>query len=121
MKQKFTLLNCEGDFLLVEKYKDTWYFKLLIQIENVKGSKSTYQLDKTDPIEILNFLKGYHTIYHEQYPETINYLNYNDNYKSRNVLKNLIQTLIDELVNGIENNTEEFLKGFAIPSKRGEY
>ena len=118
MKQKFTLLNCEGDFLLVEKNRDTWYFKLLIQIENVKGSKSTYQLDKTDPIEILNFLKGSHTIYHEQYPETINYLNYNDNYKSRVIAKSLIQTLVLELYHGIQSNEDEFLKGFAIPQKR---
>jgi hypothetical protein len=118
MKQKFTLLNCEGDFLLVEKNGSDWFFKLLIQIESVKGSKSTYQLDKTDPIEILNFLKGAYTIYHDQYPKSINYLNYGDDYKSRSILKNLIQTLIDELIEGISINQEEFLKGFAIPQKR---
>ena len=118
MKQKFTLLNCEGDFLLVEKNGEDWFFKLLIQVENVKGSKSSYQLEKTDPFQILNFLRGDYTIFHEQYPETINYAMYNDNYKSRNVLKNLIRTLIDELVEGININQDEFLKGFAIPPKR---
>ena len=118
MRQKFTLLNCEGDFLLVEKNGEDWFFKLLIQIESVKGTKSIYQLDKTNAIEILNFLKGTHTIYHEQYPETINYLNYNDNYKSRTVLKGLIQVLISELYHGIQSNEDEFLREFAIPQKR---
>ena len=47
MRQKFTLLNCEGDFLLVEKNGEDWFFKLLIQIESVKGTKSIYQLTKT--------------------------------------------------------------------------
>lgn len=115
---KYSLLNCEGDFLLVEKIGGEWFFKLLIQIENVKGSKSTYLLEKTDPIQILNFLKGDHTIYHEQYPETVNYMNYNDNYKSRKILSNLIEMLIQELHEEIKNNKEEFLNGFLIPKKR---
>lgn len=117
---KYSLLNCEGDFLLVEKIGGEWFFKLLIQIENVKGSKSTYLLEKTDPIQILNFLKGDHTIYHEQYPETVNYMNYNDNYKSRKILSNLIEVLIQELHEEIKNNKEEFLNGFVIPKKREE-
>ena len=120
MKMKYSLLCCEGDFLLVEKIGGEWFFKLLIQIENVKGSKSTYLLEKTDPIQILNFLKGDHTIYHEQYPEIVNYMNYNDNYKSRKILSGLIETLIHELYDEIKSNKEEFLKGFLIPQKREE-
>jgi hypothetical protein len=112
---KYSLLCCEGDFLLVEKMGGEWFFKLLIQIENVKGSKSSYYMEPTTPIQILNFLRGDHTIHHEQYREKINYLNYDKNYKSRKVLSGLIETLIQELHEEIKNNKEEFLNGFLIP------
>lgn len=115
---KYSLLNCEGDFLLVDRIGEEWFFKLLIQSKDVKGTKSVYHLIKTDAIQILTFLKGEHTIYHEQYPENVNYLNYNDDYKSRNVLKSLIQVLIYELYHGVQSNDDEFLKGFAIPRNR---
>lgn len=115
---KYSLLNCEGDFLLVENLGGDWYFKLLIQSTSIKGTRSVYHLIKTDAIEILNFLKGKFTIQHEQYPENVNYLNYNDDYKSRNVLKSLIQVLIYELYHGIQSNDNEFLKEFAIPKER---
>lgn len=115
---KYSLLNCEGDFLLVDKIREDWYFKLLIQSNDVKGTKSVYHLIKTDAIQILTFLKGEHTIYHEQYPETVNYLNYNSDYKSRSIIKNLIQALILELYHEIQSNEDEFLNGFIIPPKR---
>ena len=118
MQMKFSLLNCEGDFLLVEKLGEDWYFKLLIQSDDVKGTRSIYHLIKTDAIEILNFLKGKHTICHEQYPENINYLNYNDDYKSRTITTSLIRTLILELYHGIQSNEREFLTEFAIPKER---
>jgi hypothetical protein len=117
---KYSLLCCEGDFLLVEKIGGEWFFKLLIQIENVKGSKSTYLLEKTDPIQILNFLRGDHDIHHEQYREKINYSNYDSNYKSRKILSGLIETLIQELREDIKNNKEEFLNGFLIPRTKNE-
>jgi hypothetical protein len=115
---KYSLLNCEGDFLLVDKIGEDWFFKLLIESKDIKGTKSIYHLIKTDAIEILNFLKGKFTIYHEQYPENINYLNYNDDYKSRALASSLIGNLILELYHGIQSNENEFLKGFAIPPKR---
>lgn len=115
---KYSLLNCEGDFLLVEKLGEDWYFKLLIQSTSIKGTRSIYHLIKTDAIEILNFLKGKHTIYHEQYPENVNYLNYSDDYKSRSVLVNLIRNLILELFHGIQSNEDEFLIEFAVPRNR---
>lgn len=118
MNMKYSLLNCEGDFLFVEKIGNDWFFKILIQIESVKGTKSTYHLEKTNSIEILNFLKGNHTLYHEQYKENINYLNYNNDYKSRTILKSLIQALVLELYHGIQSNEDEFLNEFAIPPKR---
>ncbi len=117
---KYSLLNCEGDFLLVEKIGKEWFFKLLIQIENVKGSKSTYHMEPTNNIQILNFLNGEHTLHHEQYKEEINYLNYNDNYKSRKILSGLIETLIQELQYEIKNNKEEFLNTFVIPRTKNE-
>ena len=117
MNVKYSLLNCEGDFLFAEKIGNDLFFKILIKIEIVKGSKSTYHLEKTNLIEILNFLKGNHTLYHEQYKENINYLNYNDNYKSRTILKGLIQALITELFQESQDNTDEFLREFAIPPK----
>lgn len=118
MQMKYSLLNCEGDFLLVEKLGEDWYFKLLIQSTSVKGTRSIYHLIKTDAIEILNFLKGKFTIQHEQYPENVNYLNYNDDYKSRTVTSSLIRNLILELYHGIQSNEDEFLMEFAIPPKR---
>ena len=57
MKMKYSLLCCEGDFLLVEKIGKDWFFKLLIRIESVKGSKSTYHLEKIDPMIIITFEK----------------------------------------------------------------
>ena len=117
MKMKYSLLNCEGDFLFAEKIGGDWFFKLLVRMENVKGSNATYHLEKTDPIEILNFLKGKHTIYHEQYKDSVNYANYNDDYKSRSVLVNLIQVLITEIYADMQHDTE-FLNGFIIPSTR---
>lgn len=115
---KYSLLNCEGDFLLVERIGEDWFFKLLIQSNDIKGTKSIYHLIKTDVIEILNFLKGKFTIQHEQYPENVNYLNYNDDYKSRTVIKGLITILIHELYHGIQSNDDEFLMEFAIPKER---
>jgi hypothetical protein len=115
---KYSLLNCEGDFLLVEKIGEKWFFKLLIEIKSVDRTKSGYYLEETNPIEIFNFLKGNHTLYHEQYKENINYLNYDDNYKSRTVIKGLIQALVLELYHEIQSNEDEFLKEFAIPPKR---
>jgi hypothetical protein len=117
---KYSLLCCEGDFLLVEKIGGNWFFKLLIQIESVKGSKSTYHLESTDAFQILNFLRGDYTIFHDQYPETINYSMYNNDYKSRKILSGLIETLIQELQEDIKNNKEEFLNRFLIPGTKNE-
>ena len=113
---KYSLLNCEGDFLLVEKIDNQWYFKLLTRSPKVEGG-NPYQLIPTTPLDILLYLRGDWEIFSEDY-DTLNYSDYSDNYKNLNKNVSLIKDLIDELVDGIRNNQDEFLKMFSIPPKR---
>jgi len=109
---KYPLLNCEGDFLLVEKISKTWFFKLLTKDDNVKGG-TPYKLIPTTALDIITYLRGDWEIYSEEY-DTLNFAEYSNNYKNPNKIKALINDLIDELQNDFTNNQDEFLKQFII-------
>ena len=109
---KYSLLNCEGDFLLVEKIGKEWFFKVLIKNGKIEGGKP-YHLIPTNPLDILTYLRGDWEIYNEDY-NTLNYTEYSADYKNHNKIKSLILDLIDEMKGEFQNNQEEFLKQFII-------
>lgn len=115
---KYPLLNCEGDFLLVEKIADKWYFKVLLKDSRIKGG-SPYELIYTDPLEILFYLKGDLELNHYDY-ETLNYLDYSDDYKNFKKVSSLVGDLIMELHEGYVNDTLNFLKQFNITLRKND-
>jgi hypothetical protein len=110
---KYPLLNCEGDFLLVEKIGKDWFFKLLTRGDDTIKGGSPYQLIVTTPLDILSYLRGDWELYNEEY-KTLNFREYSNDYKNPNKIKALISDLIGELNTEFTNNQDEFLKQFYI-------
>lgn len=109
----YSLLNSEGDFLLVTKVDNQWYFKVLND-EIVKSKKTSYYtLIKTDEIEILSFLRGSFTL--KCGPKKFNYLDYSDFYKSRGLNTRLIGDILNDINTTWENDKNSYLDTFAIP------
>lgn len=109
----YSLLNSEGDFLLVTKIDGQWYFKILSDKKPATKKTSIYSLVKTNEIEILSFLRGSFTLRHEE--KEFNYLSYGDFYKSRGLITRLIGDIINDINTEWDNHKNDYLDTFAIP------
>jgi hypothetical protein len=110
---KYPLLNCEGDFLLVEKIGNDWFFKLLTRGNDTIKGGTPYQLIVTTPLDILTYLRGDWEPSNKEY-NTLNFTEYSNDYKNPNKIKALIRDLLEDLNGEFTNNQDEFLKQFFI-------